>query len=110
MAKRWADEYNTTFVDVEECRRRAERVRPLPLSLMTGFLIGADEAELRARAARLGGDPIPPHWISGTPEQVVTRLRELEAAGVQRVMLQHLLHDDLETVELTGREVIPEVR
>jgi alkanesulfonate monooxygenase SsuD/methylene tetrahydromethanopterin reductase-like flavin-dependent oxidoreductase (luciferase family) len=109
LAKRWADEYNTTFADVDECRRRAELVRPLPLSLMTGFLIGADEAELRARAARLGADPIPPHWIAGTPEQVVARLKQLEAAGVQRVMLQHLLHDDLGAVELTGREVIPAV-
>jgi alkanesulfonate monooxygenase SsuD/methylene tetrahydromethanopterin reductase-like flavin-dependent oxidoreductase (luciferase family) len=76
---------------------------------MTGFLIARDEAELRARAARLGAGPIPPHWISGTPEQVVARLKELEAVGVERVMLQHLLHDDLEAVELTGREVIPEV-
>jgi hypothetical protein len=42
-------------------------------------------------------------------EQVVARLKELEAVGVERVMLQHLLHDDLEAVELTGREVIPEV-
>jgi alkanesulfonate monooxygenase SsuD/methylene tetrahydromethanopterin reductase-like flavin-dependent oxidoreductase (luciferase family) len=109
LAKRWADEYNTIFADAEECRSRAERVRPLPLSLMTGFLVGRDEAELRARAARLGADPIPPHWISGTPEQVVARLKELEAVGVERVMLQHLLHDDLDAVELTGREVIPEV-
>ncbi len=109
LAKRWADEYNTTFADAEECRRRAERVDPLPLSLMTGFLIGGNEAELRARAARLGADPIPPYWISGIPEQVVARLKALEAAGVQRVMLQHLLHDDLEAVELTGHEVIPEV-
>jgi hypothetical protein len=28
---------------------------------------------------------------------------------VERVMLQHLLHDDLDAVELTGREIIPSV-
>jgi alkanesulfonate monooxygenase SsuD/methylene tetrahydromethanopterin reductase-like flavin-dependent oxidoreductase (luciferase family) len=109
LAKRWADEYNTTFATPDECRRRAERVAPLPLSLMTPYLIGADEGELRVRAARLGADPVAPHWVAGTPDRVIARLRELEAAGVQRVMLQHLLHDDLDAVELTGREVIPEV-
>ena len=30
-------------------------------------------------------------------------------AGVERVMLQHLLADDLEMVELIGREILPQV-
>ena len=30
-------------------------------------------------------------------------------AGVERMMLQHLLHDDLEAVELMGRELVPAV-
>jgi F420-dependent oxidoreductase-like protein len=113
LASRWADEYNTTFATAAECRERAERVRPLPLSLMTGFVVGADAADLRDRRARLaalrGTDATPPGWIAGTPKEVVAQLRELEAAGVRRVMLQHLLHDDLDAVRLTGREVIPRV-
>jgi hypothetical protein len=40
---------------------------------------------------------------------VVPRLREIEAAGYERVMLQHLVHDDLETVALIGRELVPAV-
>jgi alkanesulfonate monooxygenase SsuD/methylene tetrahydromethanopterin reductase-like flavin-dependent oxidoreductase (luciferase family) len=109
LAKRWTDEYNTIFVGPEECRRRAELVDPLPLSLMTTFVIGGDEDEVDRKAARFGARQTPPHWIAGTPGRVVARLHELEAAGVQRVMLQLLLHDDLAAVELTGREVIPEV-
>ena len=35
------------------------------------------------------------------------KLRELAEAGVDRVMLQHLLHQDVEMVELIGREIIP---
>jgi len=35
------------------------------------------------------------------------RLRELEDAGVDRVMLQHLAVDDLDMVELLGRGVLP---
>ncbi len=74
---------------------------------MTTFALAGDHAERMLREQGL--DEPPPQWIAGTPEQIVARLRELEAAGVERVMLQHLLHDDLETVDRIGREVIPRV-
>ena len=45
----------------------------------------------------------------GTIDRVVDRLREIEAIGFERVMLQHLAHDDLETVALIGRELAPAV-
>jgi F420-dependent oxidoreductase-like protein len=112
LAARWADEYNTVGATAEECRRRRERIAaacaqegrdPIPFSLMTGFAVTGDHAR------RLGREPSP-GWLAGTPAEIVEQLRELEAASVERVMLQHLLHDDLETIELIGREVIPEVR
>jgi hypothetical protein len=37
----------------------------------------------------------------------VARFRQLESAGVTRVMLQHLQHEDLDTVEWIGRELAP---
>jgi F420-dependent oxidoreductase-like protein len=119
LAARWADEYNTVFATPDECRERRQSVvaacakadrDPITFSLMTGYVVGADRADLRDRAARLGGGPLPAGWITGTTDEVVARIKELEAAGVERVMLQHLLHDDLDAVELTGREVIPAVR
>jgi alkanesulfonate monooxygenase SsuD/methylene tetrahydromethanopterin reductase-like flavin-dependent oxidoreductase (luciferase family) len=92
-------------------------------SLMTGCLLGADRDELRERARRLlarrgeeGGDPdaliarYRERGVAGTPDEVVERLRELEeAGGVERVMLQHLQHDDLEVLALIGREVAPKL-
>jgi alkanesulfonate monooxygenase SsuD/methylene tetrahydromethanopterin reductase-like flavin-dependent oxidoreductase (luciferase family) len=93
----------------------------LRFSMMNGILIGADRDELEHRARRLAAwrrqDPEPAalidevsrKWIVGTPDQVVERLREYEAAGVDRVMLQHHLHRDLDALELIGREVIPRV-
>jgi hypothetical protein len=45
----------------------------------------------------------------GTVPRVVEWLREVEAIGVERVMLQHLVHDDLDTVALIGRELVPAV-
>ena len=44
--------------------------------------------------------PRPP--ISGTVDQVVDQLREYERAGVERVMLQHLAHEDAEMVTVLG--------
>jgi F420-dependent oxidoreductase-like protein len=114
LAARWADEYNTVFATPDECRERREAIasacreigrEPIPFSLMTTFALAGDHAERMLRDQGL--DEPPPQWIAGTPEQIAARLRELEAAGVQRVMLQHLLHDDLETVDRIGREVIP---
>ncbi len=47
--------------------------------------------------------------IVGTVEQAAEQLRAYEAAGVERVMLQHLDHTDLDMVALIGRELAPAV-
>ncbi|HZD72974.1 MAG TPA: TIGR03560 family F420-dependent LLM class oxidoreductase [Actinomycetota bacterium] len=130
LAARWADEYNTLLAPPEECARRRQRVASawdeagrdpdtLRFSLMTGCVVGSDRAELRERVGRLldrtgrGGTPQamiespPAHMLLGTVEQVAERLRAYEAAGVQRVMLQHLVHDDLEMVGLIGDSLVP---
>jgi F420-dependent oxidoreductase-like protein len=126
LAARYADEYNTvtpTLQDVAERRERLARAceaegRPmLPFSIMTLVLVGADDAELRDRAARLerrtGAEPgsilgdTRPGWIVGTLPQAAERLRALAAAGVQRVFCQHLLGDDLDAVTMIGERLAP---
>ena len=120
LAARWADEYNTIYVTPDEARERRRGLdeacdnegrdpRTLRFSMMNGFAVGADQNELRERVDRLtewGAAPGEP-WIVGTPDQIVARLREYEAAGVEAVMLQHHLVDDYEALELIGKEVIP---
>jgi alkanesulfonate monooxygenase SsuD/methylene tetrahydromethanopterin reductase-like flavin-dependent oxidoreductase (luciferase family) len=124
LAARWADEYNTPFASLDEVRERKAKVdeacaaagrEPIPFSLMTGCLVGLDREELREKAAALayatGVDAwlaAPPEaWIVGTVDEVAARLAELRDAGLARVMLQHLLHTDLGTVELIGRRLAP---
>jgi alkanesulfonate monooxygenase SsuD/methylene tetrahydromethanopterin reductase-like flavin-dependent oxidoreductase (luciferase family) len=125
LAARFGDEYNTTLAPLEECRRRRGLVEAawreagrdpatVRFSLMTTCVVGRDRGELLERVATVqavtggGGDPAelvadpPPHWLLGTAEQLVERLRELEGAGVTRVMLQHLAHDDLDMVAVLG--------
>ena len=127
-AVRFADEYNTLFATIDEVRERKGRLdaacehagrdpATLRYSLMAPCVIGVDDAAVRASAARIGErfgrDPANvlerygERGPVGTPEQVVEHLRKIEAIGYDRVMLQHLVHSDLETVELIGREIAP---
>ena len=128
MAARYSDEYNTPFPTLHDIRERKAAVdgaceaagrEPLPFSIMTTLLVGADDADLRARAERLadriGGtadgllsDP-PAAWIVGTVEQAVAQLGQRRDAGVSRVMCQHLLHDDLDVVGIIGEQLAPAV-
>jgi alkanesulfonate monooxygenase SsuD/methylene tetrahydromethanopterin reductase-like flavin-dependent oxidoreductase (luciferase family) len=59
---------------------------------------GDPEAFLRARADT---------WVVGTEDEARGRLEELEAAGVERVMLQLLAPDELGMVALLGRLASP---
>ena len=129
-AARFADEYNTVMATPEECVERREKLAraceregrdPIPLSLMTGCAIGRDEAEARERIRRRlerAGQTIDPDeykaqrgaaTILGTLDEAAERLQAYDRAGVERVMLQHLDHQDLGMVELIGRELAPAV-
>jgi F420-dependent oxidoreductase-like protein len=130
LAAALADEYNTAMATAEEVadiRKRLDEAceaadrdpKSLPLSMMTGWLVGADEDELRDRASRLAqwkgkgddGDALlaslRPSAIEGTTAEAIEQLRELEQAGLTRIMGQHLLHRDLDAIELMGKEIAP---
>jgi F420-dependent oxidoreductase-like protein len=118
-ALRFADEYNTPFVTPEDAAAIREKTRPLRFSVMTSFLVGEtrDEALDRARTLfsrrqrELSFDEWLPrveaNGVVGSLEEAARRLRAYEHAGCDRVMLQHLLHADLEPVRLLGRELAP---
>ena len=127
LAARHADEYNVVYASPECAAERRAALREaceavgrdpdtLTFSVMTGFVVGADERELRDRAGRLGelegktADELlearRDHWLIGTPEQIAERLGDYERAGVERIAMQHLLHRDIDAVELLGRELV----
>jgi len=114
-AVRFADEYNTIFPTLEEARERARTVAdaardagrpPLRFSMMAGCVVGRDRSEVSERLAAwraLTGaaeDDAPP--LGGTVDEVASTLRGYEAAGVERAMLQHLDHADVEMVAVLG--------
>ena len=124
LAARFADEYNTVGVPLEELPERRRRLEDAwseagrdpgtaRLSLMTTCVVGRDRAEVGERVGRVlavtGRDEsvaevvdARPNWLLGTVDQVAERLAALEAAGVGRVMLQHLDHADTEMVAVLG--------
>jgi F420-dependent oxidoreductase-like protein len=120
-AARFADEYNTVFVPPERAAEiRAKVPSHLRFSVMVGLLVGSTRAEALGRARKLyGRRPRATgfdDWVAGygaggaivgSVDEAVARLREYERAGCDRVMLQHLLHADLEPVRLLGRELRP---
>jgi F420-dependent oxidoreductase-like protein len=116
-AARWADEYNTFSASPDEIRERRARFAEaweregrdpaeLRFSAMVTIVVSGDESLVRERTGMLAGD-LAERSVSGSVDQVAGRLRELEEAGAQRVMLQHLWHTDLDTIELIGRELAP---
>lgn len=132
----YAQEWNAYGMTVEAYRGKVERLREhckdvgrdfgaIRRSWMGAFVVGADEKEVEASAARvhahfpaLGGMSVPEAtgmlrrngWLVGTPEQIAAQMRERMDAGVQAFMLQHHLHDDDEALALLAREVVPRLR
>jgi len=121
LAARWADEYNVLEVSpdlvalrrralAEACREQRRDPETLGLSLMVNTVVGRNRGEVRDRVARAleitaddrsldqalaaRGDEV----LTGTRDEVLERLRDYAAAGVRRVMLQHIDHTDLDAL------------
>lgn len=118
LAARYADEWNSVYTTAErfvelsatldDLLDREGRARSaVRRTLMTRVVIGNNDAEAEAKfggdvdAARARGQLI------GGPERLLDRLRELEAAGVQRLMAQWLDMDDIAGLELIADRVFP---
>jgi alkanesulfonate monooxygenase SsuD/methylene tetrahydromethanopterin reductase-like flavin-dependent oxidoreductase (luciferase family) len=121
LAARYAQELNAVFLDPEGCaEQRAALARAcedlgrdpatVRYTLMTGCVVGATQAELEGRLRRLGTDAAQArhdNWIVGLPEEAADQLGRLGEAGVEGVMLQNLLYDDLDVVDLVAAELAP---
>ena len=113
-ALKFADEYNTPFVSPEQFAAIKAKVPGLPVSTMTGCIVGATRGDALERAEALYGrvsrdvdfetwlDRYAQRAIVGSVDEVLARLRDYKNAGCERAMLQHLLHTDLEPVRLIG--------
>ena len=129
-AVRFADEYNALFGTLNDARVRKELLdeacerggrdpSTLRYSLMAPCVIGRNDHEVFESAQRIGAhfgrspedvlERNRGHGPVGTIAEAAERLKQIEEIGYERVMLQHLAHDDLDTVALIGRELAPAV-
>jgi F420-dependent oxidoreductase-like protein len=124
LAAQFADEYNTVYATPAECAERRAVVEKawreagrdpatMTFSVMVPWLAGSDASELRSRADRLAAgrgtdaasllEELAGFGVTGTFGDALARMREFRDAGVDRIMLQHLLHDDVEAIGLLAR-------
>jgi F420-dependent oxidoreductase-like protein len=131
----YADEWNATLAahdtydqKTEVLLRHCEAVGRDPgeirRSMMIGQIVGSTDAEVKQRAKQLQ-DMVPGTrdvevdellrrqrergWLVGTPSDVIEQIQGRAAQGVERIMLQTFLMDDVEQLELIASEVIPHV-
>jgi F420-dependent oxidoreductase-like protein len=109
LAARFADEWNGVYLSTDEFRERSRMLDDLlrdagrqpgevRRTLMTRVIFGKDDDQLTERLAGESADELRSKGqIVGTAQQIPAQLRELEAAGVQGVMLQWV--DDLDDIE-----------
>ncbi len=134
LVAREADEWNYTRFDFEAYRHKRDVIdrcckeigrdpASLRYSVMTTYIVGSDQDDLRERAVNMqkvlprlqGLDPdgvlrkVRESAFVGTPEEVAGQIREYAKLGVDLFMLQHFLLDDADELELLAKEVIPAV-
>lgn len=132
LVSRWADEFNTVGPSPDQARERFGRVRDrldadgreqqtLATSIMTWCYVGETEADAmrrieraRARAMRAARfedeiEELEAHCIVGSADRAAERLNAYSEAGVERIMLNHELFDDLEMLEVLAERVFPQV-
>ena len=124
IVARHADAWNSPFLSPELYAQRnrtldewCEKERRDPASILRtanlGLAIGADAAAVRRQEEdlqlRFGPmtDLVRPGTLTGTPAQVIERLREYEAAGAAWTILALRAPFDWEGLELFTREVMP---
>ncbi|CAN5839901.1 hypothetical protein BH23ACT10_BH23ACT10_39450 [soil metagenome] len=129
LAARSADELNTVFQSPQGCREMRQAMdaacdvhdrdpSTLPLTLMTGCIVGESDADFRARAERMHTtigsgdldswlDDLRGTWVVGGPEEAADHIGRLADVGVTGVLLQHQDPDDLDMLDAVMAEVAP---
>ncbi len=131
MVARYATEWNVPIMGgleaykkkVEVLEKHCETAKRDPKqishSVMTGYISGANQAEVDRKVQvaienappqfrRPGGGP-PMTALWGTPSQIVEQIKELEDAGISRIMLQYRTPPSRDDLQFVAEEILPKV-
>lgn len=113
LAARFAAEYNTPFLGLDDVIAANERVdracedlgrdpTTLVRSAALVVCVGADEPEVERRARVIGREPaeLRENGVAGLPAEAAERLGRFDEAGIERVYLQVLDLSDLDHLDL----------
>jgi alkanesulfonate monooxygenase SsuD/methylene tetrahydromethanopterin reductase-like flavin-dependent oxidoreductase (luciferase family) len=132
LVAKYADIWNAGGMDPDEMRERnalldgllaKEGRRPgdVKRTMMKGIFCGRDEAEFEGRLRGARRNPANADLpqaallaklreskaIVGTPDEVVAQLQAYADAGVDEIMAQFLVVDDLDGIRILGEEILP---
>lgn len=123
LAAQFAAEFNLPFNSIANFTQQRDRVRSacdeigrdpdsLVYSVAQVVCVGENEAQIAARAARIGRevDELRQNGICGTPAEAVEKIKQWESTGASRMYLQVLDLDDLDHVSLIGQAVLAAAR
>lgn len=117
---RYASEWNCVSLLPDEFARLNQRLNEMLVqagrepgsvrrSMMTGCVFGKDEAALNKKIRFYGKtlEEVRQHGaVAGSMSDIKEQLQALETAGVQRIMLQWLDLDDLESLEAVAKAML----
>lgn len=135
LVAQYADEWNMTGWNPETYAHKTQVLeqhcaaigRPsetIRRSIMHAYIIGATQAEVIERAGKIkeivvGVKDLSAEeaastlkergWLVGTPEEIIAGIKERQALGITRIMLQTWDMDDHDALALLANDVIPHV-
>jgi alkanesulfonate monooxygenase len=122
LAAKYATEFNMPFVNsdvfMEQCVRVREACtsigrdpKTLKYTVAQATVCGADAAEVEQRTKKIGREvaELSANGLCGTPDQLIAKIGEWKAAGAETIYMQILDLDDLDHLDLIGKEVLPHI-
>lgn len=117
---RYASEWNCVTLTPEEFARKSSKLSDMLVeagrdpgsvrrSMMTGCVFGKDDASLNRKLQMYGRSPEELQQrgiVAGSLGAIKDQLQALEQAGLQRIMLQWLDLDDLESMEVLAQGIL----
>jgi F420-dependent oxidoreductase-like protein len=104
----------------QQCEAVKRDPKTIDRSVMTSYIAGETQAEVdakvkaaienappRFRSADPSRPPMTALW--GTPAQIVEQIKEIEEAGISRIMLQYRSPPPRSELEFVARELLPRV-
>ena len=122
LAAKYATEFNLPFVNkdafVEQCTRVRDACatvgrdpETLKYTVAQATICGSNAAEVERRTKKIGREvaELSLNGLCGTPDELITKIQDWKAAGAETIYMQILDLDDLDHLDLIGKEVLPHI-